>query len=209
MANESRVDIDALATFGLDVVKMLKDYSDGLKGALGKVSGVVTGFSGTNEAQTFTDYYFKAVMPSSNSFDIDVMKGLLSMHFGAIVQAANYRNGDLSQAEAMQDVLDEFNPAAGKDGVGAAFATEQKDDPLETASTSNDAENNKWKLPPPTKLPDNVPPSPDEQVRVHQKTYGEDERWHPEDPNPPKPTPELIDPPPPGGWPAHPPVTEV
>jgi hypothetical protein len=211
MADRSKVDIEALASFGMDVGKMLKDYGDGLKDGLSKIGGAVTGFSGTNEAQTFSDYYFKAVLPSSNSFSTDVMKGLLAIHFGAIVQAANYREGDLSQAQAMDDVINEFNPAAGKDGVGAAFDKAQQKDPLATASTDNQAADDNWKLPPPTNTPDNVcvAPSPAEQVRLHEKLYGKDERWRPADPNPPQPQPTLVDPPPPGGWPANPGTTTV
>lgn len=203
MADESKVNIDALAAFGKDVAGMGEDYGTGLsKGAM-KIGNAVVGYSGTNEAQVFRDWYFQAVVGSSNQFNQDVVKGLLSMGFGAIVEAANYREGDLSQSQALQDVQAAFNPAPGTDSVATEFDKAQQTKPQPKADTTD-------RLPPPAPTPDNVcvPPSPSEQVRIHNKLYGQDERWRPKDPNA-QPNVQLVDPPPPGGWPDASPTTEV
>lgn len=203
MSDQSKVNIDALAAFGKDVGGMLKDYSDGLNQGATKIGDAVVGFSGTNEAQVFKDWYYQAVVDSSNKFNQDVVKGLLSMSYGAIVEAANYREGDLSQSQALRDVQAAFDPKAGTQSVATDIAKSEQDHPQPKANTTD-------QLPPPAPTPDNVclPPSPMEQVRIHNDLYGKDERWHPDDPNA-KPNVQLVDPPPPGGWPDTSPTTQV
>lgn len=203
MADQSKVNIDALAAFGKDVGDMPKDYTDGLnKGAM-TIGSAVVGFSGTSEAQVFSDWYYKVAVYSANMFNLDVVKGLTSMSFGAIIEAANYREGDLSQARALEDVQAAFSPAPGAKSVASEFDKAQQAHPQPKANTTD-------QLPPPSPTPDNVcvAPSPMQQVKIHNDLYGKDEHWRPKDPNA-QPNVQLVDPPPPGGWPDPTPTTEV
>jgi hypothetical protein len=216
MADHSKVNIDALAAFGKALAfgdhGMIQDYGDGLNKGANKIGNAVVGFSGTNEAQVFRDYYYQVVLYSAGKFNEDVAKGLMSMSYGAIVEAANYREGDLSQAEALHDVEAAFDPAPGTPSVAtdmaAAAAKKQAEDARMARLRHQTGED---RLPPPSS---DTPattcplPSPMEQVREHNDLYGKDERWQPKDPNA-QPDVQIIDPPPPGGWPDTYPATEV
>src|SRR6266496_776595 len=101
MGDSSHVDIDALADFGKSFMDMLKDKDQSTKmtDAFKKMAKAKPGMSGTNEAQTFADWYSEAVYPSLTGFSEDCSKGVPCLMNGIIVQAANYRHGDISQAE--------------------------------------------------------------------------------------------------------------
>jgi hypothetical protein len=212
MADQSKVNIDALAAFGKHLGEMLSDYGQGLGKGTTNIGNARVGFSGTNEAQVFRDYYLQVVVYSAGQFNQDVAKGMMSMSYGAIVEAANYREGDLSQAQALRDVEAAFNPAPGKQSVAtdmaAAAAKQQAEDARLARLRHQTGED---RLPPPdSSTPDDVcpAPSPMEQVRIHNDLYGKDEHWRPQDPNA-QPNVQLVDPPPPGGWPDPTPTTEA
>jgi hypothetical protein len=139
---------------------------------------------GTNEAQVFSDWN-SSLLEALGKFMKDSPRGFESLGYGAIVQAANYRTADRAQAEEM--VIDVFNPAAGTPSVATEIAAAEAE--------QRKAERH---LPPEDKTPKNGLPAPDrsaplpdtgpsalEQVRQHNDTYGEDERWRPVDPNAP------------------------
>jgi hypothetical protein len=217
MADESKVDIDALAAFGKALAfgdhPMAGDFSDGNKNTM-SISQAEVGFSGTNEAQVFRDYYYHVVAYSWGQFQQDVYKGLLSMGCGAVVEAANYREGDLSQAQALHDVQAAFNPAAGGQSVASMLAAAADKQQAEDAKVRKLLhQSGEDRLPPPTNstppTDPNAAPSAMEQVRIHRDRYGKDEHWTPKDPNAPDPNVQLVDPPPPGGWPDPAPTTEA
>jgi len=119
----------------------------------------------------------------------DSVAGFQSLSSGAIVQAANYRTSDLSQAQAMQAVLDVFNPPAGSaQSVAAETAQSEFAQSREACFHPTNAEAH---LPPPDPQAGTpgAPESPEEQVRKHNDKYGQGERWRPVDPNqPPEPS---------------------
>jgi hypothetical protein len=213
MADQSKVNIDALAAFGKDVLGMSTDFGSGLSKGATKIGNAVVGYSGTNEAQVFRDWYFQAVIDASSQFNEDVVKGLLSMSYGAIVEAANYREGDVSQSQALHEVEAAFNPAPGTQSVAtdmAAAAAKQQAADAKTARLRH--QTGEDRLPAPSATSDDnvcLAPSPSEQVRIHNKLYGNDEHWRPPDPDADKHDVQTVDPPPPGGWPDATPTTQV
>jgi hypothetical protein len=217
MADHSKVDIDALAAFGKALAfgdhPMAGDFGDGVKKTM-SISQAQVGFSGTNEAQVFRDYYYHVVAYSWGQFQQDIYKGLLSMGCGAVVEAANYREGDLSQAQALHDVQAAFNPARGTQSVAsylAAAADKQKAEDAKVRQLLQKAGEDH--LPPPTKSapPTDPKPAPSamEQVRIHDDRYLKDEHWTPEDPNAPDPNVKILAPGPLGGGPDTSPVTNA
>lgn len=189
MADQSKVNIDALTAFagqvagfspGKDAGGMLKDYSTGMQSPASQVGGAIVGFLGTNEAKTLQDWYYKECLESLNSFTEDVVKGLESLGSAAIIMAANYREGDLSQAQAMNDVIGAFNPGKGQQTVDDQIAAAQKKDPPKTTAET---------LPPPegdmvcTLPTPGEPLTPQQQVEQHDNKYGDHEDWYPGNPN--------------------------
>lgn len=189
MADESKVDIDALVTFGQKMGDVLKTYGTATGPALSKAGAASVGLVGTNEAQTFRDWYDQAILEAAGKFMQDSTHAVQSFMYSSIIMAANYRTGDLSQAAALNDVMGAFDP---KDGT-PSIATEQ---------AKADAEQHQLEahLPPEDRTPTNgLPPaeivdppatkpgeqSPYEQVREHNDKYGKDEHWRPPDPNAP------------------------
>lgn len=183
MGDESNVNIDALAAFGVkDIPQVLNDYASETAVAMSKVGAAVPGLSGTSEGQTFSDWHV-AALEAMRSFMQDSIAGFRSLSCGAIVEAANYRTGDLSQAQALQGVLDAFNPPAGSaQSVAAETAQSEFAQSREEYFHPTSAEAH---LPPPDPQADlpGAPQSPQEQVREHNEKYGEGERWRPVDPN--------------------------
>jgi hypothetical protein len=189
MADQSDVDIDALAEFGKNVLSQtLKDYASGSSAGLSKISGAVPGMIGTNEAQVFMDWN-SSMIEALGLFMKDSPAGFESLGYGAIVEAANYRTGDLSQAQAMDDVIDVFNPAAGTPSVASEQADALAQAKARNAHLPPDDRTLPNQLPPPEKsvpvVPNSCVQSPEEQVRLHDKLYGKDEKWRPIDPNAP------------------------
>jgi hypothetical protein len=192
---------------------MVGDFGSGVNKATG-IDQAQVGFSGTNEAQVFRDYYYHVVAYSWGQFQQDVYKGLLSMGCGAVVEAANYRAGDLSQAQALHDVQAAFNPAPGTQSVAtflaAGDAKKQAEDARVRRLLQQTGEDH---LPPPTKsdppTDPNPAPSAMEQVRIHNDHYLKDEHWTPKDPNAPDPNVKILAPGPLDGRPDTPPVTEA
>lgn len=188
-ADESKVDIDALVTFGQKMGDVLKSYGNATSPALSKVGAASVGLVGTNEAQTFRDWYDLAILEAGGKFMQDSTHAVQSFMYSSIVIAANYRKGDVSQAEALDDVMDAFDP---KDGT-PSIASEQ-------AQADADQRKFEHNLPPEDRTPRNGLPAPEfvdpaptkpgeqspfEQVREHNDKYGKDERWRPVDPNAP------------------------
>ncbi len=189
MADQSKVDIDALAEFGKNVLSQtLKDYVSGSSAGLSKISGAVAGMVGTNEAQVFAEWN-AGMNEALGLFMKDSPAGFESLGYGAIVEAANYRAGDVSQAKAMDDVINVFNPAAGTPSVASEQAEELAKAKALNAHLPPDDRSLPGQLPPPIKsapvVPNSCVQSPEEQVRLHDKLYGKDEKWRPVDPNAP------------------------
>jgi hypothetical protein len=186
MADHSKVDPDALAEFGKNVLSdTLKNFkSDGLN----EISGAVTGLVGTNEAQVFMEWN-AGMNEALGLFMKDAQAGFESLGYGAIVEAANYRAGDLSQAKAMDDVLQVFNPPAGTPSVASEQAAALAEAKARNAHLPPEDRSLPDRLPPPIKSAPVVPTtkSPMEQVREHDKLYAKDETWRPIDPNAPVP----------------------
>lgn len=185
MGDGSKVDIKALAKFGKDTNDSMDGHTKELGSATGKIAkGTVAGGAlGTNEAQTFNDWYSQCVADGTTKFMADFPKGMMALGFGAIVQAGNYAEGDMSQAKAMDEVIDMFNQAANK-GLDGDLAKHNKSLTDKTTVTP---------LPPPQTSDDTAPPTnvclpkdkltPMQQLQLHNDQYGKWETWTPPDPN--------------------------
>lgn len=181
MGDGSKVDIHALSKFGSDTTDSLKDYQQGVGGPTGMImKGQMGGAAlGTNESQTFHDYYGQSVADATSKFLSDSPKGIMALGFGAVVEAGNYAEGDTSQANAMA-VVNLFNqdPNKGLDGDIAKQNTDVTDKtkvkPLPAPDTPDDVNNNVCRIDKPT---------PIEQVAQHDSQYGQWETWKPVDPN--------------------------
>jgi hypothetical protein len=184
MGDGSKVDYHALAKFGSDTSDgTLKDYQQGVGGPTAKISkgSIGGGALGTNEAQTFKDWYDQGILAPMGDFGKDAPKGLMALGFGATVMAANYMDGDLSQAKGMNDVYDMFSQPADQ-GLDADLAKRNKDVTDKTTVPLPKPE----KVPPPSSP--NVctkDPTPMEQLQIHNNEYGKYETWRPTDPNAP------------------------
>lgn len=182
MVDGSKVDIKALSKFGTDTNTSMNDYAKNLGGPTGEIGkGSVAGSAlGTNEAQTFNDWYTQCVADGTTKFMGDFPKGMMALGFGAIVQAGNYAQGDVSQAEAMNDVIKMFNldPSKGLDGDLAQNNKDVTDKatvkPVLPPSTPDDVDQNVCRADKPT---------PMEQLDSHNNEYGKWETWRPPDPN--------------------------
>jgi hypothetical protein len=101
--------------------------------------------------------------------------------------AANYRHGDLSQADALNAVEKAFNPAEGTPSIASEQATADAEQHRLEAHLP--PEDRTWiaGLPPADLVDSSTQPagekSPFEQVREHNDKYGKDEHWRPPDPN--------------------------
>lgn len=191
MTDRSEVDIDALVDAGkVTYTQIASDYNAGMRAAQSKIMSAYPGAIGTNEAQTCADGYFASIEALSQFINESSM-GCPSLGFGLIAIAANYREGDLSQAEAMSDVIAAFNPGPGAKTVAGWFAEHGGN-----AKPAQPVLGKTFNFPAPGSpayvaanepddLPEDVyvPPSADEQRRLHDKVYGDDERWRPLDPN--------------------------
>jgi hypothetical protein len=194
MADGTKVQINDLADFGKKTAGMgvssggssdtdttVTKFTKGLGGAVGGIAkGQIAGSGlGTNESQTFNDWYSQAVSPSATQCVQDTPRQLMALGGGAVVMAGNYAEGDISQRKAMDNVLDMFSmdPSKGldadldKQGASDKYHTTTK--PLPPVTTTQD----------PVK---NGPETPGEraarQATEHHNKYGKDETW----PKPPK-----------------------
>jgi hypothetical protein len=183
MGDGSKVDISALSKFGSDTNDSLQTYQKGLGAPLGMImKGEVGGSAlGTEESQTFNDCYNQYVCDPTTTFSTqDSVKGIMALGFGAIVQAANYTEGDQSQRQAMNGVLDMFTQDPSK-GLDADLANNDKDVTgktkvvqLPAPNTADDVNNNVCRADAQT---------PMEQLQAHNNKYGKWETWQPPDPN--------------------------
>jgi hypothetical protein len=165
MAEHTKVNVAALANFGTKTAEQtFKSYASGAGALAANRAGETIGRVGTNEARTFQAYY-QGMTEALGYFQRDSGKGFQALGFGAVVMAANYHQGDLSQAKAMDDINAMFEPTPGKPAP-------------ETGKTVVGTTPIK-KLPPPTRTlnpsPTYQPPSPQEQVNEHRRLYGKDE----------------------------------
>jgi hypothetical protein len=195
MSDKTTVDIHAQAAFGQAMLlDVLTHYESGVAAAMSKMSAAEVGMSGTNEAQTFGAWYSQELMGACGSFLKDSRQGIESLSNAAIIEAANYRQGDLSQAQALDDVLKAFNPAAGTPSVATdAAKAEAQARQAQVAQAKASARLGARGRPDQLTGPDGdgiqpdicVAPSPERQADIHRSLYGKDERWHPRDPNAP------------------------
>lgn len=206
MADSTKVVINELADFGKKTAGFGIDSGDsggsgdspgsnntmasltkGLGSPIGGIAnGNVAGSGlGTNEAKTFNDWYSQAVTAPTTQFAQDLPKRLAALGGGAVVMAANYTDGDASQATAMarakaaNEVIDMFDQDPSK-GIDHDLDNQQNSDKYHTVVKP---------LPPPTTKDDPQPPgkqSPEEralqQEQEHLDKYAKDETW----PAPPK-----------------------
>lgn len=183
MGDGSKVDIKLLSQFGSDTNDSLQTYQKGLGAPLGLImKGAVGGSAlGTEEAQTFNDSYNQRVCDPTTTFTTqDSVKGIMALGFGAVVQAGNYADGDLSQRKAMDDVFDMFTQDPSK-GLDADLANNNKDVTdktkvvqLPAPNTADDVNNNVCRVNDLT---------PMERLQIHNNEYGKWETWQPPDPN--------------------------
>jgi hypothetical protein len=195
MADGTKVQINDLSDFGsktsgIDTksggsksggpIDLMKDLNGTIATVLkGQTAGA---WLGTNESQTFHDWYTQAIISSTSQCSQDAPKKLMALGGTATVMAANYAEGDLSQAKAMNEVVDLFNtdPSKGIDGD------------FNKNGTGNTNPITGKPLPPVTQEPNPVPKDHEtpaqkanRQAREHQDKYGKDETW-PKPPDPPK-----------------------
>lgn len=183
MVEGSHVDYHALGKFGSDTSNTLQTYQGAIGGPQAMISlGSLAGASlGTNEAQTFKDYYDQGILDPAQCFLKDSPTGMMSIQFGATVCAANYADGDQSQADGMK-VVATFNADPNK-GLDADLAKHNKDVTTKTKVDLPHSENL-----PKTPTEPNVclaNPTPMEQLQMHDHEYGKWETWRPVDPNAP------------------------
>lgn len=180
MTSHSDVNIDALANFGKDLSSMLEHYGDGAGGPFSKIGSVMPGMSGTSEAQTFSDWYAEGLLEPLNYFMQDSLRGLVALSYGAIIAAANYREADLSQAQAIAAVVKAFHPDPGKPSVTSPSGTTGKNTPpqVDTNGQLPSSSTNPWTC-------NSGTLSVDGQVAAHNQLYGPNEHWTPAPPPPP------------------------
>lgn len=188
MSDETSVYIDALSKFGTQLyLHEAGNVGTGLAGSMTAISSAVVGVVGTDEAQTFAAWN-AGMLEAFSYFTKDVGLGYASLGGVAIIMASNYRQGDLSQAEAMGDVLDAFNPPAGSATVADVLNAQ----PPEVKQPQS----------PSTSIPLNdqckaytqyaKPNTPQAKWQDHENRYKQWESWRPTEPDPsaqPKPTP--------------------
>jgi hypothetical protein len=195
MSDQSRLVIKDLSDFGQKTAGVggsasassnstMSDFSSGLASPTGMVvKGEVAGAAlGTNESQTFNDWYSQGVCDPTTQFAGDAPKGITALGFGAVVMAGNYADGDASQATLMNDVMNMFSQDPSK-GLDADMAT----------NNQGIADKTKVKTKQAPDTPDDAPPvcratgplTPMEQLNNHNNEYGQWETWTPPDPNAP------------------------
>lgn len=171
MAEHSKVNIGALAHFGETTVgHTVSHYGRGAGAVEGEISVAPVGKVGTSEAQTFQAYY-KGMVEALGYFLRDSPKGIEALGLGAVVMAANYKGGDLSQAKAMDDVNKAFADRPDR----PSLATDKK---LLTKTTIHS------EPPPPEKTSPSPtyaydPPTPKQLVDEHNRRFGHYEHWQP------------------------------
>lgn len=187
MSDQTSVYIDALTDFGKPLyVDDASKLAHGLGKSMDAISAAVVGVLGTDEAQTFAAWNL-GMLEAFSKFVGDAVHGYRSLGAVAIIMASNYRHGDLSQAEAMADVMDEFNPT----GDTPTIADADKHKPPKV----------KQRKLPQTTIPQDPchrysqpakPDSPLAKWQQHEDRYKKWESWRPTEPDPsaqPKPTP--------------------
>lgn len=138
MASQSRVNIQHLSDFGQKTAGFgikggdhdtMSDFTKAMGDPGGKImKGTVAGASlGTSEAKEFQYYYQQAITEPLKSFMQDVPKAFMALGGGAVVEAANYYDGDQNQAQAMDDVIKMFTADPSK-GLDADLARKQNED---------------------------------------------------------------------------------
>lgn len=189
MGNQSDVNIDAVAKFGTNVdLNIIPDFALGTMAQFSKVGAALVGATGTNEAQTFRDWYMRGICePLGEHYLTDARDGLQAHADVAIIIAANYRHGDISQGQEMDAVNNAFNPTDGQESIRSDQAQNPDSQPVTT---------DKDQLPKGKKAPAGPPPkdSPQQQVNEHNQKYGQNEHWQPEDPNQPYDPPIAVGP---------------
>ena len=207
MADNTRLVINDLSDFGKKIGGMgvssgdsgsgdsstMSSLSKGLGTALGKIGkGSVAG-SGlqTSTSLSFNAWISKGVAESTQAAFQDLPKKVMALSGGAVVMAANYSDGDASQATAMaraqasSEVFDMFSQDPSK-GL---------DHDLENQQNAQKAKTKVDPLPPPDKKPvgkDGKPKETPYERAVRQQTYNhdhykDDEKWTPVPvPKPPK-----------------------
>lgn len=179
--DSSDVDIDALVTFAGSLVKQLSDFGKGMGAPLSQIGGAECGMSGTNEGQTFNAWHGGMVDALGKCIK-DATTGHMALRDGIVTIAANYRNGDIDQSNAMTEVVDAFNPADGTATTASFLAKQEKKHP---AAPHGDGKADKLPDPNPMVCHDEQHLTPYEQVQQHNALYGKHETWHPVDPNAP------------------------
>lgn len=113
MSDETSVYIDALTTLGKQLyLNDAHTVATGLAGSMAGISAAAVGTVGSDEARTFSAWN-AGILEAFGYFVRDTGLGYPSLGGIAIIMASNYMNGDLSQADAMTDVMDAFNPSVG------------------------------------------------------------------------------------------------
>jgi hypothetical protein len=180
MADSSSVNITTLGDVGITLIRdLMPHHQKGLEAAGGTIGTSRVGAVGTSEAHQFAAWYAGAV-DALGQFLTDVTHGVQAHGNTAVVMADIYRHGDLSQAEAMNDVYRAVHPSAGEPSLASQDAAAKR-----SGKTSPNSGKKYLKSNGDTKPPKPEGPSPQQQVQQHQKRYGKEEHWHPVDPSPP------------------------
>lgn len=119
MASQSKVNIQHLADFGQKTAgfgisggdhNTMTDFTNGLsEPQAGIAKGAVAGTGlRTSEAKAFQNSYKQAVTDPLQTFLQDAPKAIMALGGGAVVEAANYYEGDQNQLNAMTDVAKMF-----------------------------------------------------------------------------------------------------
>jgi hypothetical protein len=162
---------------------MAGDFADGLEKPVSDIGGAVLGSMGTTEAQMLRDWYYEYCLPQLNGFSPDVLHGFMYLGSAAIVMAANYREGDRSQAENIDKVMKLFHPDAKEKSAAEVLAADAKKHPQKDpkATTEPPPGDNQMVCTVPSK---SGPKSPAEQRQEHDNSdAGKHENWYPGNPD--------------------------
>lgn len=202
---ETSVNKKALADFGTKTLggpgggngSTLQDFQQGTGDPMGKIGSARPGMVGSNEAVVFRDWYFHAINDALSQLMKDAPKGLMALGGGAIVMAANYEDGDVSQANAVDKVYDMFNASPDTPSLDHDLATNAKNVDKKTKVNNQDLLDKEAPPNPVAPPPGQETPlqKAQDQVKQHQDQYGDDEHWRP--PSSDHPTPHPTPGPPP------------
>lgn len=180
MGGHTKVNVHALAEYGKKLAGGGSDQSGlgrfrtGTTGPIVDISSPQLGLIDTNEAQVFRDWYHDHVSDALRQLIADSTTGLLALGNGAVVMAANYKGGDLSQAAALDKVFDLFNRSAATPSIAYDLAHNRK---LADRTKVTNVDRLGHDPAGPSHL--SRAERAMAQAHHHRTTYGKDEQWHP------------------------------